>query len=95
MEKEKPYRCEACGKRYKNLNGLKYHKNHSPPCNPDLDVSKVSLPDMGRRDMDGAGMGGMDGATGLGGGPGMGMAGGMGGMMGREGIVGAGAGWQL
>ena len=36
MEKEKPYRCEVCGKRYKNLNGLKYHKAHSPPCNADL-----------------------------------------------------------
>lgn len=36
MEKEKPYRCEVCGKRYKNLNGLKYHRQHSPPCNPDL-----------------------------------------------------------
>ena len=36
MEKEKPYRCEICGKRYKNLNGLKYHKAHSPPCNPEL-----------------------------------------------------------
>jgi transcription factor SFP1 len=36
MEKEKPYRCEICGKRYKNLNGLKYHRLHSPPCNPDL-----------------------------------------------------------
>ncbi|KAF2435586.1 hypothetical protein EJ08DRAFT_555925, partial [Tothia fuscella] len=35
MEKEKPYRCEHCGKRYKNLNGLKYHRQHSPPCNPD------------------------------------------------------------
>ncbi|KAL8645123.1 MAG: hypothetical protein Q9210_006882 [Variospora velana] len=32
MEKHKPYRCDACGKRYKNLNGLKYHKNHSAPC---------------------------------------------------------------
>ncbi|MCJ1228215.1 Transcriptional regulator of ribosomal biogenesis proteins [Toensbergia leucococca] len=32
MEKEKPYRCEVCGKRYKNLNGLKYHKNHTPVC---------------------------------------------------------------
>ncbi|KAI5779227.1 hypothetical protein EDC01DRAFT_621581 [Geopyxis carbonaria] len=29
MEKEKPYRCEFCGKRYKNLNGLKYHRSHS------------------------------------------------------------------
>lgn len=52
MEKEKPYKCDVCGKRYKNLNGLKYvshlylcpeprltiakHKQHSPPCNPDL-----------------------------------------------------------
>ncbi|KAI5288266.1 Transcriptional regulator of ribosomal biogenesis proteins [Ascosphaera aggregata] len=36
MEKEKPFRCEVCGKRYKNLNGLKYHRSHSPPCNPDL-----------------------------------------------------------
>ena len=35
MEKEKPYGCETCGKRYKNLNGLKYHKAHSPPCNPE------------------------------------------------------------
>jgi hypothetical protein len=34
MEKEKPYGCERCGKRYKNLNGLKYHKAHSPLCNP-------------------------------------------------------------
>lgn len=24
MEKEKPFKCDACGKRYKNLNGLKY-----------------------------------------------------------------------
>ncbi|SLM40018.1 Zinc finger, C2H2-like [Lasallia pustulata] len=31
MEKEKPYRCDVCGKRYKNLNGLKYHNAHSPP----------------------------------------------------------------
>ncbi|KAI9810495.1 MAG: Transcriptional regulator of ribosomal biogenesis proteins [Phylliscum demangeonii] len=35
MEKEKPHGCETCGKRYKNMNGLKYHKAHSPPCNPD------------------------------------------------------------
>ncbi|KAI9883424.1 MAG: hypothetical protein M1823_004820 [Watsoniomyces obsoletus] len=33
MEKEKPYGCDRCGKRYKNLNGLKYHKGHSPACN--------------------------------------------------------------
>ncbi|RFU34783.1 hypothetical protein B7463_g1577, partial [Scytalidium lignicola] len=39
MEKEKPYKCEVCGKRYKNLNGLKYHKQHSPPCNPELKLS--------------------------------------------------------
>ncbi|KAL8691476.1 MAG: hypothetical protein Q9218_003303 [Villophora microphyllina] len=32
MEKHKPYRCDSCGKRYKNLNGLKYHKNHSAAC---------------------------------------------------------------
>jgi transcription factor SFP1 len=38
MEKEKPYRCDHCGKRYKNLNGLKYHKGHSNPCNPELQV---------------------------------------------------------
>lgn len=24
MEKQKPHKCEVCGKRYKNLNGLKY-----------------------------------------------------------------------
>lgn len=44
MEKEKPYRCEVCGKRYKNLNGLKYHRNHSPPCNPDFNFNNVALP---------------------------------------------------
>lgn len=27
--KDKPYRCDVCGKRYKNLNGLKYHRGHS------------------------------------------------------------------
>ncbi|KAH8698872.1 putative C2H2 transcription factor [Talaromyces proteolyticus] len=43
MEKEKPYRCEVCGKRYKNLNGLKYHKSHSPPCNPDLQLAGRNL----------------------------------------------------
>ncbi|KAI9677954.1 MAG: Transcriptional regulator of ribosomal biogenesis proteins [Bathelium mastoideum] len=41
MEKEKPYRCEVCHKRYKNLNGLKYHRQHSPPCNPDLKVNST------------------------------------------------------
>jgi transcription factor SFP1 len=39
MEKEKPYKCETCGKRYKNLNGLKYHKSHSPPCDPELQLN--------------------------------------------------------
>ncbi|OBA28851.1 hypothetical protein HANVADRAFT_51295 [Hanseniaspora valbyensis NRRL Y-1626] len=29
FELDKPYRCEGCGRRYKNLNGLKYHKAHS------------------------------------------------------------------
>lgn len=41
MEKEKPYSCDTCGKRYKNLNGLKYHKQHSPPCNPELGAGGV------------------------------------------------------
>ena len=36
MEKHKPYRCDNCGKRYKNLNGLKYHKNHSPNCDSEI-----------------------------------------------------------
>lgn len=35
MEKEKPYKCDVCPKRYKNLNGLKYHKSHSIPCDPE------------------------------------------------------------
>ena len=43
MEKEKPYRCEVCGKRYKNLNGLKYHRQHSPQCNPELKLSMPSV----------------------------------------------------
>ena len=42
MEKEKPYRCEVCGKRYKNLNGLKYHRQHSPHCNPDFALHRVA-----------------------------------------------------
>lgn len=29
LEQDKPYRCEVCGKRYKNLNGLKYHRGHT------------------------------------------------------------------
>jgi transcription factor SFP1 len=36
MEKEKPYRCESCGKRYKNTNGLKYHRKKFPHCNQGL-----------------------------------------------------------
>ncbi|KAF2458174.1 hypothetical protein BDY21DRAFT_385311 [Lineolata rhizophorae] len=43
MEKEKPYRCDVCGKRYKNLNGLKYHRQHSPPCNPDLKLNPANI----------------------------------------------------
>lgn len=42
MEKEKPYKCETCGKRYKNLNGLKYHKAHSPPCNPEIQAANAA-----------------------------------------------------
>lgn len=63
MEKEKPYFCEACKKRYKNLNGLKYHKQHSPQCshdtkligspssmgipNTNINVAGVGLPGIG------------------------------------------------
>ena len=36
MEKHKPYQCQSCGKRYKNLNGLKYHKAHSQGCDPEI-----------------------------------------------------------
>ncbi|KAL2258588.1 hypothetical protein VTK26DRAFT_8058 [Humicola hyalothermophila] len=43
MEKEKPFKCEVCGKRYKNLNGLKYHKQHSPMCDPDLRAQHQTL----------------------------------------------------
>jgi len=43
MEQEKPYHCEVCSKRYKNLNGLKYHRQHSPLCNPEL---KLGAPDV-------------------------------------------------
>ncbi|KAF5027568.1 hypothetical protein F66182_310 [Fusarium sp. NRRL 66182] len=42
MEKEKPFSCETCGKRYKNLNGLKYHKAHSLPCNPDFKLQALA-----------------------------------------------------
>ncbi|KAL2015705.1 hypothetical protein VTK56DRAFT_5006 [Thermocarpiscus australiensis] len=43
MEKEKPFKCEVCGKRYKNLNGLKYHKQHSLMCDPDLRAQHQTL----------------------------------------------------
>ncbi|KAK3710466.1 Transcriptional regulator of ribosomal biogenesis proteins [Vermiconidia calcicola] len=43
MEKEKPYRCDVCGKRYKNLNGLKYHRQHSPQCNPELKLNTSNV----------------------------------------------------
>ncbi|ROT39682.1 hypothetical protein SODALDRAFT_274288 [Sodiomyces alkalinus F11] len=43
MEKEKPFSCDVCGKRYKNLNGLKYHKSHSAPCNPDFKLIAAGL----------------------------------------------------
>jgi transcription factor SFP1 len=67
MEKEKPYRCEVCGKRYKNLNGLKYHRSHAPHCNPELALQKLgltgnlqNLQNMQNANVAGAGMGGID-----------------------------------
>ncbi|EKJ79158.1 hypothetical protein FPSE_00633 [Fusarium pseudograminearum CS3096] len=54
MEKEKPFSCETCGKRYKNLNGLKYHKAHSLPCNPDFKLQalvNMNLPGIGEDQM--------------------------------------------
>jgi transcription factor SFP1 len=64
MEKEKPYRCEVCGKRYKNLNGLKYHRSHAPHCNPELALQKLgltgnlqNLQNMQNANVAGAGMG--------------------------------------
>ncbi|KAF2864850.1 hypothetical protein BDV95DRAFT_600233 [Massariosphaeria phaeospora] len=65
MEKEKPYRCTICGKRYKNLNGLKYHKTHSAKCNPELQAQRLALTtnlqgmNVGAN-VAGAGMAGMD-----------------------------------
>jgi transcription factor SFP1 len=44
MEKEKPFQCETCGKRYKNLNGLKYHKQHAATCNAELRIGLNALP---------------------------------------------------
>ncbi|RAR03465.1 c2h2 transcription factor [Stemphylium lycopersici] len=64
MEKEKPYRCEVCGKRYKNLNGLKYHRSHAPHCNPELAMQKLgltgNLQNLQNANVAGAGMGGID-----------------------------------
>ncbi|KAK6387138.1 uncharacterized protein PV06_07675 [Exophiala oligosperma] len=51
MEKEKPYKCEVCQKRYKNLNGLKYHKQHSPPCNPEMQLNANKSPTMAMPNM--------------------------------------------
>ena len=39
MEKERPYKCELCQKRYTDKNGLKDHKTRAAPCNPDLLVN--------------------------------------------------------
>jgi transcription factor SFP1 len=60
MEKEKPYRCEVCGKRYKNLNGLKYHRAHAPHCNPELQLNKLANLQGLNVNVAGAGMQGMD-----------------------------------
>lgn len=58
MEKHKPYRCDTCGKRYKNLNGLKYHKNHSPNCDSEIQnpypphpTGRTEAPDMSTNQM--------------------------------------------
>lgn len=59
MEKEKPYKCDVCQKRYKNLNGLKYHKTHSPPCNPELQLNANKSPSMGMPNMMGQSTGNM------------------------------------
>ncbi|KAL8826926.1 MAG: hypothetical protein Q9191_003500 [Dirinaria sp. TL-2023a] len=59
MEKHKPYRCDSCGKRYKNLNGLKYHKNHSPQCDNDSQIrpnQTSNAPNMPSTIMPGAGL---------------------------------------
>ncbi|KAK4944863.1 Transcriptional regulator of ribosomal biogenesis proteins [Elasticomyces elasticus] len=55
MEKEKPYKCDVCQKRYKNLNGLKYHKTHSPPCNPELQLNGNKGATLGMPNMMGGG----------------------------------------
>jgi len=69
MEKEKPYACEVCRKRYKNLNGLKYHRQHSPPCNPELKLNfpgTVSGGIVGGLPMMTGGISGLGGFGGLG-----------------------------
>ena len=79
MEREKPYRCEVCGKRYKNLNGLKYHRAHSPPCNPDLQTGAAGGLSRGLSGLSGGLGGGMSGLSGLNGnGLGGGLNGGLG-----------------
>ncbi|KAF2273431.1 uncharacterized protein EI97DRAFT_461094 [Westerdykella ornata] len=60
MEKEKPYRCDTCGKRYKNLNGLKYHRAHAPNCNPELKLAQLANLQALNVNVAGAGMTGMD-----------------------------------
>lgn len=52
MEKEKPYKCDCCTKRYKNLNGLKYHKQHTPSCNPEFNLENMSSTGIGPLSMD-------------------------------------------
>ena len=48
MEKHKPYRCDTCGKRYKNLNGLKYHKIHNPSCDSEIRMPKTDIVALGQ-----------------------------------------------
>lgn len=60
MEKEKPYRCDTCGKRYKNLNGLKYHRAHAPNCNPELKLAHLANLQALNINVAGAGMTGVD-----------------------------------
>ncbi len=59
MEKEKPYKCDVCGKRYKNLNGLKYHRQHSPQCNPDIQMPGNVPGNLEGANVAGAGLRGM------------------------------------
>ena len=57
MEKEKPFCCEVCGKRYKNLNGLKYHRQHQDSCNQELRVtSAAALANMNLSGLEGLGL---------------------------------------